>query len=117
MNAAACPLCGNSLKDHSFAVDLQGNCVNISGVTFKMTPQETEFLHFLEKQNGKTASTRDIVYALWGGGPIPIGADQIIARYAADIRRFAEPFGVLVESVFSGRNRSYRLTRKEVVSV
>jgi DNA-binding response OmpR family regulator len=107
--AMICPLCSSPVESRPVRISLDDNSITIAGIKFSMSPQETEFLTILDRKRGEFVSTSEIVAALWGGGDIPVGADQIMARYAADIRRFAEPFGVKIEGVFA---RGYRLVAR-----
>lgn len=106
MIVEACPLCGSHLTSRSFAVDLDSNFVTVCGVKFKISPQEAEFLYAIDRHRGNFVATDSVVHALWGGGDIPSGADQIISGYAGQLRRFLEPFGVRIESE---SHRGYRL--------
>jgi DNA-binding response OmpR family regulator len=93
-----------------FAVSLDNQTVTVCGIVFRMSPQETAFLYTLDQHRGEYVSTGQIVQAIWGGGEIPLGADQIIARYAREVRRFLLPFSIQIENMAA---RGYKLILPE----
>ena len=103
-----CPTCGQPVPSTDFHVDLDDNVVHVGKESFKLQPQEAEFLHMLRRAMPRVVHFDKLITGIWGYRE-PMNPMQSLGTMKY---RINSQFNELGYEIVNDYGRGYRLVKR-----